>query len=215
MTRSTTSALAGCGAPLRVLLGLSLLTGIAYPLLVTAFAQLVCGEQATGSVIRRDGVPIGSRLIGQEFRAPGWFWSRPSATGGGPYVPLDLARGTGSSGSNLGPNSPDLRALVAQRVAALLAAERALGIEDGGPIPVDLVTASASGLDPQLSVAGALRQVRRVAAARGLPVDDVRALVHAHVEAPQLGLLGEPVVNVLILNLALDGAVRGRSSGPR
>lgn len=195
-------------APLRTVLWLTLLTGVAYPLCITAIAHLVFPAAATGSVIERGGIPVGSRLIGQEFREPGHFWSRPSATGPIPYVAFDPDGPSGSSGSNLGPTSASLHEAVRMRVAVFLAAETALGIADGGPIPVDLVTASASGLDPHISIAGALRQVRRVAAARGLPDAELAALVDAHVERPWLGVLGEPVVNVLLLNLALDARVR-------
>jgi K+-transporting ATPase ATPase C chain len=182
---------------------LSLLTGILYPLGFTALARLVFLRQSAGSLIERDGRLLGSRLIGQPFTDPGHFWSRPSATGPQPY------NGGLSSGSNWGPLNPDLHAAVMDRVAAL----RAVDPGAGAP-PVDLVTSSGSGLDPHISPAAALYQVSRVARARGLPEDEVRDLVVRHTQGRQLGFLGEPVVNVLELNLALDALPRGsRAAG--
>lgn len=190
--------------PLRTILVLLLLTGLLYPLAITALAWLLFRDEARGSVIVRDGLAVGSRLVGQEFRDPGRFWSRPSATGPIPYVAFDRAGPSGSSGSNLAPSSTALAGAVAARIAALRAADLALGLDDSAPIPVDLVTASASGLDPHLSVAGVRRQIARVAAARGIPIERLVALVEQHVERAWLGVLGEPVVNVLLLNLDLD-----------
>lgn len=173
---------------------LSALTGLAYPLLVTGVAQLVFPEQANGSLIRRDGRVIGSALIGQAFADPRHFWSRPSATGPAPY------NAANSGGSNLGPSNPALHEAVTQRIAALRAADPGNTL----PVPADLVTASASGLDPHISRAAADYQVPRVARARGLPEAQVRSLVEAHTEGVALGFLGTPRVNVLQLNLALE-----------
>jgi K+-transporting ATPase ATPase C chain len=170
------------------------LTGAAYPGLITAVAQAAFPGPANGSLVRVDGRVIGSRLVGQPFDDADYFWSRPSVTPGHPY------NGAASQGSNLGPLSAELAAQVSARIDAL----RRYGPDRGAPIPVDLVTASGSGLDPHLSPAAALYQVDRVAALRGLDAAVLRALVEAHVEPRTLGFLGEPVVNVLILNLALD-----------
>jgi K+-transporting ATPase ATPase C chain len=176
-----------------LLAAFSLLTGVAYPAIVTLGARLLFPSQAEGSLIR-DGVTIrGSRLIGQSFTDAGYFWGRPSAT-----VPAYNA--AASSGSNLGPTNPDLGQAVARRVAALRAADPSAGVT----VPVDLVTASASGLDPHISPAAAAYQVTRVARARGLPESSVAPLVIANTEGRALGILGEPRVNVLLLNLALD-----------
>jgi len=180
------------------LFALTLLTGIAYPLAVTALAQLLFPHAANGSVIVRDGKPVGSELIGQPFSDPRYFWSRPSATAPFAY------NATASSGSNTGPTNPALADAVKQRIAALRAADPA----NTAPVPIDLVTASGSGLDPHISVAAAEYQVSRVARARGMSVDDVRALVAREREKRQFGVLGEPRVNVLDLNLALDAARR-------
>jgi K+-transporting ATPase ATPase C chain len=178
-----------------VLLGaLALLTGIVNPLAVTGIAQVMFPSAANGSLLVVDGRVRGSSLIGQPFSAPGYFWSRPSATSPVPY------NAAASAGSNLGPTNPALVAAVQERVAALRAADPGLT----GPIPVDLVTASASGLDPDISPAAALVQVPRVARARGLPEEVLRRLVRTHIESRALGFLGEPRVNVLALNLALD-----------
>jgi K+-transporting ATPase ATPase C chain len=173
---------------------LSLLTGLAYPLLMTGIAQVAFPHQANGSLILRDGKPVGSGLIGQSFTDPKWFWGRPSATG--PY-PNNAAA---SSGSNLGPLNPALKEAVEARVQALRAADPG----NRAPVPVDLVTASASGLDPHISPAAVAYQIARVARARGLAPDAIRALVVIHTEPRQLRVLGEPRVNVLRLNLALD-----------
>jgi K+-transporting ATPase ATPase C chain len=177
-----------------VFAGLTLLTGLAYPLVVTGTAQLLFPEQANGSIVERDGKAIGSSLIGQNFSEPRHFWGRPSATSPTPY------NGNASSGSNLGPLNPALVDAVKARVAALREADPG----NVAPVPVDLVTASASGLDPHISVAAADYQVTRVARVRGLAPDRVAALVGQHTEGRLLGLLGEPRVNVLALNLALD-----------
>lgn len=176
-----------------VFLALLLITGLAYPLAVTGVAQGIFPHQANGSLVQRDGVVVGSALIGQPFDEPGYFWSRPSATPEYPY------NGAASQGSNRGPISEELRAEVEARIASL----RAHPVP-AGPVPVDLVTASASGLDPHISPAAALYQVPRVAAARGLSEARIRELVDSVIEGRALGLLGEPVVNVLKLNLALD-----------
>ena len=178
-----------------VLLGaLALLTGIVYPLAVTGIAQVVFPSAANGSLLVVDGRVRGSSLIGQPSSGPGYFWSRPSATSPMPY------NATASAGSNLGPTNPALADAVQARVAALRAADPGLT----GSIPVDLVTASASGLDPDISPAAALVQVPRVARARGLPEEVLRRLVRTQTENRSLGFLGEPRVNVLALNLALD-----------
>jgi K+-transporting ATPase ATPase C chain len=171
------------------------LAGLAYPAALAAIAGVVFPERSRGSVVVRGGQPIGSALVGQPFVEPRYFWGRPSATAAAPYD------GRASAGSNLGPTNPALAAAVRERVAAL----RAAPPRSVAPVPVDLVTASGSGLDPHLSPAGALFQVDRVAAARGLPRAVVRSLVLRHVEEPLLGLFGAPRVNVLALNLALDG----------
>ena len=173
---------------------LSLLTGLAYPLLVTGLAQALFPDQAAGSLVMKGGKPIGSSLIGQPFTQPGYFWSRPSATGDKPY------NGLASGGSNFGPSAPALQEAVKKNIAALRAADPG----NSAPVPVDLVTASASGLDPHISPAAAAYQLPRVARARGLPLEPLQALVAAHTEAPLLGFIGEPRVNVLALNLALD-----------
>jgi K+-transporting ATPase ATPase C chain len=180
---------------LMVLLLLTLVTGVAYPLLVTGIAQAVFPSQARGSLIVKGGKIVGSRLIGQPFDDPKYFWSRPSATS-----PFADNAGS-SSGSNLSPTNPDLVKAVQGRVDALRAADPG----NTAPVPVDLVTASGSGLDPHISPAAALYQVARVAKARKLQPEAVRQLVERHIEGRSLGFLGEPRVNVLALNLALDG----------
>ena len=173
---------------------LSVITGLIYPLLVTGISQALFPAEAAGSLILREGKPVGSRLIGQNFTDPKYFWGRPSATG--PY-PNNAAA---SSGSNLGPLNPALKEAVEARIKTLREADPG----NTAPIPVDLVTASASGLDPQISPAAAAYQIARVARVRGLPPDAVRTLVAQQTEDRQWGVLGEPRVNVLELNMALD-----------
>ena len=185
--------------PALVLFGLlTVITGILYPGLVTVFAQAMFPNQANGSVIERGGHAVGSELLGQNFSSPEYFWSRPSATGPQPN------NGAVSSGSNLSATNPNLHAAVSVRVDALRAADPG----NLRPIPVDLVTASASGLDPHISPAAAEFQVARVARARGFDESTVRAQVAAFTEGRTFGLLGEPRVNVLELNLALDARVK-------
>jgi K+-transporting ATPase ATPase C chain len=173
---------------------LSIVTGMAYPLLVTGIAQTVFPKRANGSLEVVDGKERGSRLIGQPFSASGYFWSRPSATSPAPYD------ASGSTGSNIGPTNPALVTAVHDRVAALRQADPTLA----EPIPVDVVTTSGSGLDPDISVAGAMVQVNRVAAVRGVPAERLRQLVQAYSQGRTLRFLGEPRVNVLLLNLGLD-----------
>ncbi|MDA8417326.1 MAG: potassium-transporting ATPase subunit KdpC [Betaproteobacteria bacterium] len=174
---------------------LSLITGILYPWAVTGLSQLLFPAQAEGSLIIHNHQAVGSRWIGQSFSDPRYFWSRPSATSPMPY------NGLASSGSNQGPTNPALIDAVKMRIQALRTADP----DNRHPIPIDLVTASASGLDPQISPAAALYQVERVARTRGLQVTMVQSLVTQHIERRQGRLLGEPRVNVLELNLALDG----------
>ena len=182
------------GRALLLLAVLTVLTGVIYPLAVTGIAQLVFPHQADGSLIEEAGTPVGSEWIGQEFHSPKYFWSRPSAT-----TPMPYNAGS-SNGSNLGPLNPALKQQVADRIAALKAADP----RNPAPIPVDLVTASASGLDPHISPAAAEYQVSRVAKARGMDPETVRQRVARHTERRTLGLLGEPRVNVVELNLELD-----------
>ena len=187
--------------PAFVLLGyFTVLTGVIYPLVVTLIGGVLFHSQSEGSLVMRDGRVVGSRLIGQSFADPGHFWGRLSATSPAPY------NAASSSGSNLGPLAPALTDAARARIAALRAADPALT----GPIPVDLVTSSGSGLDPHVSPAAALIQSDRVARARGLDPAAVRALVQRHVEGRTLGLIGEPRVNVLMLNLALDSLSAAR-----
>jgi potassium-transporting ATPase KdpC subunit len=177
-----------------LLLLLTIVTGLLYPLLVTVAAQLLLPGPAAGSLLMRDGRAVGSRLIGQSFGDPRYFWSRPSATAPQPY------NGTASTGSSLGPLNPTLLDAVKARVAALRAADPG----NDAPVPIDLVTASGSGLDPEISLAAANYQAARVARARGLALERVQALIAQHTEGRLLGVLGEPRVDVLELNLALD-----------
>jgi K+-transporting ATPase ATPase C chain len=172
---------------------LTVLTGLLYPLAATGLAGLIFPWQAAGSLIEKDGKVIGSALIGQSFAAAGYFHGRPSAAGTG-------YDGTSSGGTNLGPSSRKLMDDIAARVAAI----RDQNPAADEPVPAELVTVSASGLDPHISPAGAAYQVKRVAAARGMSEDDLHRLIRVHTEARRFGLLGEPVVNVLRLNLALD-----------
>lgn len=181
---------------LRMLIALTVLTGLVYPFVVTGFAKVAFPARSTGSLVLRDGQAVASELVGQPFAAPRYFWSRPSATGPQPY------NGAASSGSNLGPRNPALAEAVASRAQALRAADPG----HAAAVPVDLVTASASGLDPHISVAAAEYQAGRVARERGWPVERVRGLVAASTEPRTFGLLGEPRVNVVRLNLALDRA---------
>jgi K+-transporting ATPase ATPase C chain len=179
---------------LRLLMVLTILTGVIYPLMLTGIAQLVFPAQANGSLIEANGQAVGSRLIGQPFDDPRYFWGRPSATSPFAY------NAAASAGSNLGPSSSTLREAIRQRVVDLRAAD------PGNPalIPVDLVTASASGLDPDISVAAARYQVPRIARIRGIPEKTLFDLIDQHTAGRVLGFLGEPRVNVLALNLALD-----------
>src|SRR5438132_2838734 len=187
--------------PALVSLGLStLLTGLLYPLVVTGIAQVVFPWQANGSLIVQHGRPVGSTLIGQPFDDPKYFWGRLSATSPAPYTAFNADRQTGSSGSNYGPLNPALQEAVQARIKAL----RDAAPTNTAPIPVDLVTASGSGLDPHMSPAAAEYQVRRVAQARGLSEEAIRRVVAQHTDGRTLGLLGEPRVNVLAVNLALD-----------
>ncbi|HEX6705360.1 MAG TPA: potassium-transporting ATPase subunit KdpC [Albitalea sp.] len=184
---------------------LSLITGITYPLLVTGVARAAFADRANGSLVIADGKLRGSRLIGQSFADPGHFWGRPSATTPGP------TNGAGSGGSNLGPSNPALVEAVKERIAALRAADP----DNRAAVPVDLVTASASGLDPDISLAAAHYQVARVSRARGVAPEVVRRLVDEHAELPWLGLLGEARVNVLAINLALDAGRAAESVATR
>ena len=173
---------------------LTALTGVAYPLVVTGFGQVAFPEQAAGSLILRDGKPVGSSLIGQNFSDPKYVWGRPSATGPQPY------NASNSGGSNQGPLNPALTDAVKGRIEALRAADPG----NTAPVPGDLVTASGSGLDPHISVAGAQFQAARVARARNLPLQQVQQMIEKYSEGRLFGILGEPRVNVLQLNLALD-----------
>ena len=185
------------------LVALTIITGIIYPLVVTGIAQVVFPYQANGSILTgADGQPVGSALIGQQFDDPKYFWGRLSATGPVPYTAFNADKLTGSSGSNYGPLNPALKDAVQARIDALKAADPRNTLA----IPVDLVTASASGLDPQISPAAAEYQINRVAKARGLEAAKVADLVAQHTEGRTFGILGEPRVNVLELNLALDAA---------
>lgn len=212
---------------------LSIITGVAYPLAITGIAQVAFADKANGSIVTdAAGKPIGSALVGQEFGTSDasaaaqhakWFWGRPSATGPVPYTALNLEKATGSSGSNLAPTNPALLDNITARLAALDAADASVGIvrtsETPGsesranqsrttPVPIDLVTASGSGLDPHISPAAAEYQIPRIAKARGMTEDAVRDLVRRHTQGRTLGVLGEPVVNVLTLNQALGNTSR-------
>ena len=184
-----------------MLLIFTLITGVIYPLVVTGIAQVVFPSQANGSLIMVGGKAVGSELIGQQFDDPKYFWGRISATGTFAYNAFNAENLTASSGSNYGPLNPALIDMVQTRIDALKAADP----DNTLPIPVDLVTASGSGLDPHISIAAALYQVHRVATTRGLSEADVQSLVDKYTEGRQFGFLGEPTVNVLELNLALDG----------
>jgi len=184
---------------LRMLIALTVLTGVIYPLVITGIAQVAFPRAANGSLIAAGGKTLGSELIGQPFDDPKYFWSRPSATSPQPY------NGASSGASNQGARNPALADAVKDRVKAL----RDAGPDNKAPVPVDLITASGSGLDPHISVAAAEYQIARVAKARGIPSDAVRSLVAINTEGRTFGLLGEPRVNVLAVNLALDRAVSG------
>jgi K+-transporting ATPase ATPase C chain len=177
---------------------LTVLTGVVYPLAVTGVGQLLFPQAANGSIVTVNGKAVGSALIGQQFSSPGYFWGRPSATG--PYSNNAAV----SSGSNLGPLNPALTDAVKARIEALKAADP--GNEQ--PVPVDLVTASASGLDPDISLAAAHYQATRIARIRNIPLEQVKTLIEQHADHPWLGIFGEPKVNVLALNLALDASHR-------
>jgi len=184
-----------------LLLLMTVLTGALYPLAVTGIAQLLFPSRANGSIIMRKGEPVGSELIGQQFSSPGYFWSRPSATGPFPY------NAASSTGSNLGPLNPALAAGAKARVELLHVADSL----NTTPVPVDLATASGSGLDPHISPAAALYQLPRVARTRHMPEENVRALIERYTDPRDLWLLGEPGVNVLRLNLALDEQSKERN----
>jgi K+-transporting ATPase ATPase C chain len=173
---------------------LTVVTGVLYPLAVTGLAQLFFKSEANGSLVTVNGNAVGSKLIGQQFTSPGHFWGRLSATGPYPY------NAAVSSGSNLGPLNPALTDAVKARVDALKEADP----DNTQPVPVDLVTASGSGLDPEISIAAAYYQAPRIARVRNMSLDQVKALIEQHAERPWLGIIGEPRVNVLALNLALD-----------
>jgi K+-transporting ATPase ATPase C chain len=179
-----------------LLLLMTVLLGVIYPAVITGVAKVAFPDQAAGSVVRKDGKAVGSALIGQSFTDPKYFWSRPSATGTSPY------NGTASAGSNLGPLNPALTDAIKGRIEALRAADPG----NTAPVPVDLVTASGSGLDPEISVAAAQYQLARVARTRGLTREAVQKLVDDATRGRWLGFLGEPRVNVLELNMALDSA---------
>ncbi len=181
-----------------VLVALTVITGIIYPLAVTGIARGVFPRKASGSLITQKGAAVGSSLIGQPFSDPKYFWSRPSATSPEPY------NGAASSGSNLGPTNPALLKAVQERVAALRAADPG----NTQPVPIDLVTASGSGLDPDISPAAAYYQAGRVARVRGISLTDVEALIARFTKGRQLGILGDPRVNIVQLNLALDSVTQ-------
>lgn len=184
----------GARRGLVLLIGLIVLVGVIYPLFITGIGQLAFHHKANGSLIAQNGTVVGSALIGQPFSAPGYFWSRPSATTPFAY------NAAASTGSMLGPTNPALLKAISDRIAALRAADPG----NTAPVPIDLVTASGSGLDPDISPAAAEYQVARVARARGLSVETIRNLVQKYTTGRQLGFLGEPRVNVLELNMALE-----------
>ena len=183
---------------------LSAITGVAYPLLVTAVSQTAFAHAANGSLVTVNGQAVGSSLIGQSFSSPAYFWSRPLAT-----APM-ANNGLASGGSNLGANNPALTDSVKGRIAALRAADPG----NTAAVPIDLVTASGSGLDPDISIAAANYQAARVARTRALDAQTVQTLIASHAQQPWLGFLGEPRINVLVLNLALDLAVQGKKPTP-
>ena len=185
-----------------MLLIFTLITGVIYPLVVTGIAQVVFPSQANGSLIMVNGKAVGSELIGQQFDDPKYFWGRISETGTFAYNAFNAENLTASSGSNFGPLNPALTQMVQARIDALKTADP----NNTLPIPVDLVTSSGSGLDPHISIAAAVYQVHRVAQARSLSEAQVKALVDKYTQGRQLGFLGEPTVNFLELNLALDAA---------
>jgi K+-transporting ATPase ATPase C chain len=181
---------------------LTIITGLLYPLVITGIAQVVFPYQANGSIIRdASGQPLGSALIGQPFDAPQYLWGRLSATGTHPYNAFNAENLTASSGSNLGPLNPALAETAQGRIDALRAADP----NNQQPVPIDLVTASGSGLDPHISPAAAEYQVERIAAARGITPEAVRQVIARHSEGRTLGIFGEPRVHVLLVNLELDG----------
>ena len=174
---------------------LTVLTGVVYPLAVTGVSQLLFPQEANGSIVKVNGKAVGSALIGQQFSSPGYFWGRPSATGPQAY------NAAASSGSNLGPLNPALSDAVKARIEALKAADPGNDL----PVPIDLVTASASGLDPDISLAAAYYQATRVAKTRNLSIERAKTLIEQYAKRPRFGVFGEPRVNVLDLNIALDG----------
>ena len=191
-----------------VFIMLTIITGVVYPLAITGISQAAFQNQATGSIVTKDGKAVGSSLLGQEFSDPKYFWGRVSATGPVPYAAFNADKSTGSSGSNLGPTNPALLDNVKSRLEALKAADTAAEYQrpGGQKVPVDLVTSSGSGLDPHISVAAADYQTGRVAKARGIDESKVKDAILRRTEARTFGVLGEPVVNVLELNLDLDSA---------
>lgn len=182
---------------LRIFLLLTIITGVAYPLIVTAIAKAIFPTQAEGSLLIRHGEVIGSRVIGQPFQDDDYFWSRASATASVPY------NASASGGSNLGPSDPALRIRIEERVRRL----EEVNLNSNSRIPVDLVTASGSGLDPEISIAAALYQIPRIAKQRGIPEAELKSLVRHNSSQQLFGFLGEPTVNVLLLNLELDSVV--------
>jgi K+-transporting ATPase ATPase C chain len=184
---------------------MTLVTGVCYPLMVTLVAEACFPFQANGSIVTRRGLPVASRFIGQPFDAPDCFWPRPSATAPVPYTAFDPDAGTGSAGSDLGPTNPSLADAVRSRVSRLRDAETAVGLPASNRrVPADLVTSSGSGLDPDISAEAAHFQAARVARARGVTAEEVRALIRRHTQGPLLGFIGPSRVNVLELNLDLE-----------